>query len=174
MKLCAAPQHPPGVTRTRRALSVFRCFSCVRHTFFINFLKKCKRFWEKTTSRFSVFRLYLHHEKMSWPCDDICRYILFIGTNGSYAWFFALHLKGLAWLCVWPDPKVIFFAWLFRILTGPGFCMRFILQNPGWVWGKWGPLWLLSGWVICGSYVGQIQANVPVDSAGHMPQPQFY
>ena len=71
-------------------------------------------------------------------------------------------------------PESHIFCMTFRILTGPGFCMRFILQNPGWVWGKWGPLWLLSGWVICGSYVGQIQANVPVDSAGHMPQPQFY
>ena len=57
MKLCAAPQHPPGVTRTRRALSVFRCFSCVRHTFFIKFLKKSKRFWEKNDVFFCCFLL---------------------------------------------------------------------------------------------------------------------
>ena len=57
MKLCAVPQHPPGVTRTRRALSVFRCFSCVRHTFFIKFLKKSKRFWEKNDVFFCCFLL---------------------------------------------------------------------------------------------------------------------
>ena len=54
MKLCAVPQHPPGVTRTRRALSVFRCFSCVRHTFFINFLKK-QAFFGKKRCLFLLF-----------------------------------------------------------------------------------------------------------------------
>ena len=168
-------------TRTTAAWSVpllalrdFRLFSWVGEMCMVNISEKCNRFWAKNDIPFFCFSFVFASWKKSWLCDAISRYILLIGTNGSYACFFAKHLKGLAWLCVWPDPKVIFFVWLFRILTGPGFCMRFILQNPGWVWGKWGPLWLLSGWVICGSYVGQIQANVPVDSAGHMPQPQFY
>ena len=125
-------------TRTTAAWSVplgalrdFRLFSWVGEMCIINIFEKMQAFLGK--KRHPVFLFFVCiciMKKKSWLCDAISRYILLIGTNGSYACFFAKHLKGLAWLCVWPDPKVIFFVWLFRILTGPGFCMRFILQNP--------------------------------------------
>ena len=125
----------------------------------------------KSIYYFAVFCLHLHSEKMSWLRDDICRYIILIGTNGSYVRFFASVLLQSAWLCIWPDPKVIFFVWLFRILAGPGFCMRFILQSPGWVWGKFRPEWAggAGGHVFIrgGSWAEELQANLPVYVHGH-------
>ena len=142
------------------ALCVFDRFSCLDHMCFIYFSEKMQQFLgkndrsffghEKSTCYFAVFCLHLHSEKMSWLHDDICGYILLIGINGSYVWFFTSLLKQSAWLCIWPDPKVIFFVWLFRILVGPGFCMRFILQNPGWVCGAGGRFGYAVRGVRCG------------------------
>ena len=47
-------------------------------------------------------------------------------------------------------PESHIFCMTFRILTGPGFCMRFILQSPGWVWRKFRVRCASIRWVICG------------------------
>ena len=103
---------------------------------------------------------------MPWLFFAISRYIILIGINGSWVGFFASVLKETPWLCISPDPKVMFFPWLFfsnfRILPGPGFWMSHI-PIEHYAFFHWG-----------GSWAGHERANVLNGCHGHELKTQFY
>ena len=126
----------PTFTVPGRGMRLFCTFSCKNEMIFRMMSEKLQPFLGKM--RRLIFPFFVC-SCMAWKYGKnligLCVYSTYSHKPVRYRFFrVAPQAMRLTSHLIWSKSEI--FHLTFRILTGPGFCLRFILQTPGWVCAK--------------------------------------